>query len=659
MPFGPSHKVILSVAKGALHSFFHEIRVINEDNVPKDGPVLVLCTHHNMIIDPAMLSSTFPHGRFIHYWAKASLFANPIAKAILVDAGNIPVNRRSKDNQSMFKGTFDALAHGEVVALFPEGTSYTEPRIMQVKDGASWAALEYTKWATSEEGKRRNAKPLSLIPAGLVYTNKSKYRSSAIMEYGKAIPLVDLAAQFNTDDTNAAKQAVKKLTKTIETNMVRLTINGNDWETVYAGRMARELLWEDERTLNLDEFVTVSQILIDLLTYQNSLKSYAGLKEALIKYSSLLKASKLTNDAICTLPLPRSLDPSRPTPLPSRLSTLGFLLLSTVGCIGPLPFFVLPLLINAPVYIMSRYGANLAVDEEETQAQNKVVFGVLLTTVVYGFVFCILWAFFWMTPVGAVLAGSAVWLLFNYYLRTIDDFYSRTKRLFAAWRVLVGVWGPRRWDLSPADLKQYTVPEIPKPSQWIDRPLTPTPPVGAAATNTTAPASASPESAADKTKKRLKKPASRSLVRHVLRARIEASRALEAFLQELEVASPRVRVSPHLGREEGTIEEGYVSGLSSETGDYLDVGAAVGSKASSTPGTPLTPGTPVPEKRAYLEGREIIKFLRDRGAKIAHQAGASDWVAALSSDEGESETPALSPGVDEVDEVFWVKPSAQ
>lgn len=83
----------------------------------------------------------------------------------------------------MFKGTFDALAHGEVVALFPEGTSYTEPRIMQVKDGASWAALEYTKWATSEEGKRRNAKPLSLIPAGLVYTNKSKYRSSAIMEY--------------------------------------------------------------------------------------------------------------------------------------------------------------------------------------------------------------------------------------------------------------------------------------------------------------------------------------------------------------------------------------------------------------------------------------------------------------------------------------------
>ncbi|KIO32253.1 hypothetical protein M407DRAFT_18820 [Tulasnella calospora MUT 4182] len=656
MPFGPSHKIILSIAKGALHSFFHEIRVINEDNVPKDGPVLVLCTHHNMIIDPAMLSSTFPHGRFIHYWAKASLFANPIAKAILVDAGNIPVNRRSKDNQSMFKGTFDALAADEVVALFPEGTSYTEPRIMQVKDGASWAALEYTKWATSEEGKRKNAQPLRLIPAGLVYTNKSKYRSSAIMEYGKPIPLESLAAQFNAGDPDAAKQAVKKLTKTIEATMVRLTINANDWDALYAGRMARQLLWEDERTLNLDEFVAVSQILVDLFNYQNTLKSYSGLKEALLKYYALLKASKLTNDAICTLPLPRTLDPSRPTPLPSRLSTLGFLLLSTFGCIGPLPFFTLPLLINAPVYIMSRYGANLAFDEEESQAQNKVVFGALLTTVVYGSVFCALWAFFWMSPLGAVLAGSAVWLLFNYYLRTIDDFYTRTKRLFAAWRVLVGVWGPRGWDLSPADLKQYTVPEIPKINPWVERPLTPTPPAGAAATNTTTPAS---ESVTEKAKKHLKKPASRSLVRHVLRARIEASRALEAFLQELEVASPRVRVSAHLGREEGTIEEGYVSGLSSETGDYLDVGAAVGSKSASTPGTPITPGTPVAEKRAYLEGREIIKFLRDRGAKIAHQAGASDWVAALSSDEGESETPgARGSGAGEA-EVFWVKPSAQ
>lgn len=56
---------------------------------------------------------------------------------------------------------------------------YTEPRIMQVKDGASWSALEFTKWAKVNSTHRE---PLVLIPAGIVYTNKSKYRSSVVIE---------------------------------------------------------------------------------------------------------------------------------------------------------------------------------------------------------------------------------------------------------------------------------------------------------------------------------------------------------------------------------------------------------------------------------------------------------------------------------------------
>lgn len=62
--------------------------------------------------------------------------------------------------------------------LAPE-TGYTEPRIMQVKDGASWSALEYTKWAETHQSHR---KPLVVIPAGIVYTNKSKYRSRVVVE---------------------------------------------------------------------------------------------------------------------------------------------------------------------------------------------------------------------------------------------------------------------------------------------------------------------------------------------------------------------------------------------------------------------------------------------------------------------------------------------
>jgi len=58
--------------------------------------------------------------------------------------------------------------------MFPEGTSYTEPGIAQVKDGAAWAAVEYAK-AVNLSGKEGNE--LVIVPAAIVYTDKSKYQS--------------------------------------------------------------------------------------------------------------------------------------------------------------------------------------------------------------------------------------------------------------------------------------------------------------------------------------------------------------------------------------------------------------------------------------------------------------------------------------------------
>jgi glycerol-3-phosphate O-acyltransferase/dihydroxyacetone phosphate acyltransferase len=113
------------------------------------------------------------------YVLTATLFANPFASYILYSSGNIPVDRKNKDRQLLFKGTFEALSQGLAVALFPEGTSYTEPRIMQVKDGAAWAALEYTKWV--KENNITADSGLVIVPAAIVYTNKSKYRSSVIL----------------------------------------------------------------------------------------------------------------------------------------------------------------------------------------------------------------------------------------------------------------------------------------------------------------------------------------------------------------------------------------------------------------------------------------------------------------------------------------------
>lgn len=104
----------------------------------------------------------------------ASLFNNKFLAWLLYSSGNIPVDRKSKDQQVLFRGTLEVLARGGAVALFPEGTSYTEPGVMQVKVGAAWAALEYTKWAADHGIEPPEVK---IVPLTIVYTNKSKYRS--------------------------------------------------------------------------------------------------------------------------------------------------------------------------------------------------------------------------------------------------------------------------------------------------------------------------------------------------------------------------------------------------------------------------------------------------------------------------------------------------
>lgn len=96
------------------------------------------------------------------------------------------MDRKSKDRQKLFKGTFQALAKGNAVALFPEGTSYTEPRIMQVKDGAAWAALEYTKWK-KDHPELADQPEVKIVPAAIVYTNKSKYRSAVSHNHSRLI----------------------------------------------------------------------------------------------------------------------------------------------------------------------------------------------------------------------------------------------------------------------------------------------------------------------------------------------------------------------------------------------------------------------------------------------------------------------------------------
>lgn len=628
------HRVLRQIARWAVYSFFTEVHVISEENVPRKGPLIATATHHNMMLDPAILSSAFPYQRILHYWSKASLFANPVVRGILISTGNIPVDRKSKDRQALFRGTFDALSQGAAVALFPEGTSYTEPRIMQVKDGAAWSALEYAKWA-KENPDKVTEDPLVIVPTAIVYTNKSKYRSYVIMEFGRGITLDPYIDQFLSVEEGAPRAAVKRLTRTIETRLIELTINAPDWDTLYAARMARDLLWEDETTLSRDDFVQVSQTLVNLFSTPDATPNFNSVKRHLLEYYSLLQSTQLTNSVLSALPLPDTLDPYRPVPLPSRLFTLLILLRDSLSCLVRLPLFIFPLMIHLPAYVMARLGARLVEDEEETQAQNKILFGLLLLVLIYPAAFFFLWAFLWYTPVGALFAGFVVWLTAIYHTKLVNDNYEHAKRLVAAWRVLIGVWAPKRFEYPLTTLAQYTTTPIPPVNPWISgsHSGTSTPkPDEKAGTSATGAAAEPPVKS-----RRKRRPRSGRVMRHVLRARAEAVRALASFVDQLEKgpAEKCVNASAHLAwAYGGGVED--PSALESQS-----VESAV---------------VPPRNSAGWRRAREVITFLRKRGAKItALERGIeADW-AALNSD-GEMSPSEDAEDAEDRDEIVFVSP---
>lgn len=160
--------------------------------------------------------------------------------------------------------------------------------------------------------------------------------------------------------------------------------------------------------------------LVDLFCTPDLVPKFNATKKALLTYYSLLQSSNLTNTALSTLPLPLDLDPNRPIPLPSRLRTLSVLVAETLAALVRLPLFLVPLLFHAPAYFFGRMGGKMVEDEEETQAQNKVAFGLLLLMVVYTSVGIFVWWMLSCTAIGALLATGIVFVFAWYHNSLID-----------------------------------------------------------------------------------------------------------------------------------------------------------------------------------------------------------------------------------------------
>jgi 1-acyl-sn-glycerol-3-phosphate acyltransferase len=179
------YTAVRSVGRFWLWFFFKDVEVVGASRVPSRGPVLLCINHPNNLIDSLLVAGVLP--RKVHYLATAALFRNPLIGRFLSACGAIPVYRKQDDPDKMdrnvdaFAACFRALERGDLIGIYPEGTTHAERRVQRIKTGAARIALDY-------QAAGRGA-PLALIPVGLTFEARKAFRGRVRVSFGEPIAL--------------------------------------------------------------------------------------------------------------------------------------------------------------------------------------------------------------------------------------------------------------------------------------------------------------------------------------------------------------------------------------------------------------------------------------------------------------------------------------
>jgi glycerol-3-phosphate O-acyltransferase/dihydroxyacetone phosphate acyltransferase len=202
-------RIIVALVRLALRIYFQRIEVTGVEHVPLDTPVIFVLNHPNALVDPVFLLCLAP--RDVSFLAKAPLFRMPVIGYLVKQLDSLPVYRRQDEGEDVTKNeeTFIAarklLARGGTIGICPEGVSHDAPGLKPIKTGA--ARISLAAVSTGE------VKDLKIVPAGLYYTSKTRFRSDALLYFGQPINVEPVALE---PDGTPARDAVRALSSKIE-----------------------------------------------------------------------------------------------------------------------------------------------------------------------------------------------------------------------------------------------------------------------------------------------------------------------------------------------------------------------------------------------------------------------------------------------------------
>lgn len=420
--------------------FFRRIEVTGTERVPLAGPVIFVLNHPNGLIDPAFLLCLAP--RRVSFLAKAPLFRIPVIGFIVRAFEAIPVYRRQDAGADLAKNaeTFETaravLVRGGTIAVFPEGTSHSDPKLRPLKTGTARIALGAAAALPADL-------TLQIVPTGLYYRAKQTFRSAALLHFSTPFPVERLTLGPGVEPPAAP---VRELTQRLEGALHAATLEAEEAEAHALIARAQYIFSAVDTASHtpaplVEEFALRQRFLAGYAVARRRWpERVAALRIRLERHEAALAAAGLDAKHLA----PRSYGWRRVTMY--ALKSALFLVLG-------LPAALVGLIVHYPAYrAVDWVATGLTKGEEDALATVKLLAATLLFPLSWTAVVLAVWL--WRGPWAAALTGLALPLTGFAALR----FSERLDRVVGATRALA-IFLVRRWAFLRLAAERRTIRE--------------------------------------------------------------------------------------------------------------------------------------------------------------------------------------------------------
>jgi hypothetical protein len=298
------------------------------------------------------------------------------------------------------------LKRGVAIGICPEGVSHNEPRLKPLKTGAARIAI-----AAASSGE---AIDLSIVPVGLYYTDKTTFRSSALLHFGDAIPV---EPQTLEPDGTPPRAAVRALSAQIEAGMREVILHAEQEEALGLIDRAEKIFSAEE----IDEPDEEQRLERSLELRQKFLAGYAfyrkhaparidELESRIVRFEQELDHARM--------------DPSDLSLPPTAIHSVLRLLAQIATCILLAPAALLGALVHYPAYRMAGLLSRSLGREQDVLSTFKIFSAMLLFPLTWFAAALLAWGFRgWITALVVLIALPGCGYLAVRFFEEIDRFF--------------------------------------------------------------------------------------------------------------------------------------------------------------------------------------------------------------------------------------------